>query len=596
MEGIVLRYPDTTRITTHNELPLVSLSHTPSELSDDLQSNASFDDEAAESNTAPPFLIPSSASRTTAIDFLNFALVDLKRDCLVLSFLPWPERMLANLPAHALAPLPDSRLLDMDEVSRRVSWCQVVVGVCIVGDENEKEAAKSILNQLCVFKTLKIFVVLLMPGCKEPTPEEMDHLMREHDDLINMGVSDVLIQPELSPGSLEDSVRLMCMTHDYNATRLESMLAQQPRRVSPRQIKTLIKEEQLLLWETIPGLLMPEFPLVDQTLRETDTAVGQYVFEGEHPCHFGRVVAATKGEEEVRVAIKIIAKAEVHSAPDMESVFRECQFLKSECDHPNIARCLEVLHAPKNLYMVCEDAGEQSLEAYCADQQHQRLDEENAMDCLTQVAGALTWMHERQFSHREVCLHHVVVKQQDRLHFTLVDFRSAVRAREHVQSNVVCGTLPCIAPEVALGEAYYPRYADCWSLGVVLLEVAGGLNSLVKSAEPFTREHRLVPKMGALTYEQMSDGLQHLNLPERKLQEYWLSLPKAAVPEDSLAVMEAIVTFFEDMPDECHEVALAVIGDVSSPRILFYLQHLLVLTPEERMSMRVLSQSLNEGS
>lgn len=535
----------------------------------------------------------SLANRNIALDFLNFALADLQRDCLVLSFLPLPSEMHANLPAHVLAPPPNGKLLNTAEVRRAVSRCQIIVGVCIVGDESEKEAARHILNQFRNFRSLQIIVVLLMPSGKEPTPEDMDAIMMQHDDLISMGASHVLIQPELSPGNLQDSVGVICKTHDHTVAHMKRMLAGLPPQVSPKQIKACIKEEQALLWTTIPAVLMPEFPRVDPQLHETDAAIGQYSFQREHQCNAGRVVAATN-EDEVNVAVKIITKSSVHSAAELENIYRECKFSRSTA-HPNLARCLEVLHTRKNLHLVYQDAGDNSLEEYCALQQHQRLDEDSAMGCLAQIGEALRWMHQNNFSHRAVSLHHVVVKQQDRLHFTLVDFRYTIVAREDTRSNVVCGNLPCIAPEVAFGEGYIPRHADSWSLGVVLLEIAGGLTSLIRNAEPLMQERRHDPRLGDVTYDEMCQGLQHLNLVERGLQGAWNSLPRVSAHEDPTLYFEGIIASLEEVPD-AHAVALGVLGGVNSPRVIFYLERLLVLIPEVRMSMQVLVQTLNGGA
>eukprot|EP00932_Pfiesteria_piscicida_P012969 SRR837773.24434.p1 GENE.SRR837773.24434~~SRR837773.24434.p1 ORF type:complete len:164 (-),score=33.27 SRR837773.24434:38-496(-) len=71
----------------------------------------------------------------------------------------------------------------------------------------------------------------------------------------------------------------------------------------------------------------------------------------------------------------------------------------------------------------------------------------------------------------------------------VLDFRAALVAkwREPRTSEPIVGRLPCIAPQVALSQPYIPRMADAWSLGVVLLETAGGLNALSQSV-PYSTE------------------------------------------------------------------------------------------------------------
>jgi len=65
----------------------------------------------------------------------------------------------------------------------------------------------------------------------------------------------------------------------------------------------------------------------------------------------------------------------------------------------------------------------------------------------------------------------------------LVDFRIAMKGKEGATSEAMCGYLPCMSPEVLSGGPYFPTHADCWSAGVVLLEMAGGKGSFFRAVQ-----------------------------------------------------------------------------------------------------------------
>mmetsp|Transcript_70181 Transcript_70181/g.124916 ORF Transcript_70181/g.124916 Transcript_70181/m.124916 type:complete len:208 (-) Transcript_70181:88-711(-) len=199
-----------------------------------------------------------------------------------------------------------------------------------------------------------------------------------------------------------------------------------------------------------------------------------------------------------------------------------------------------------------EDAGE-NLQQYCRALPGCRLDEERALDVFKQIVDALGYMHQKDIVHRDVSLHHVGVRPEDEehLHCTLLDFRLATLARDEQKSQTVCGELPFVAPEVVLSDFYVPRFIDCWSVGILLLEIAGGLTSLLMSADVDRNE------------------------------------------EDSVVGIRSVVRFFST--PNCHHSALGRIGGVNSPPVLHHLMELLQLPPRARMPLPALSRRLNQN-
>jgi hypothetical protein len=107
-----------------------------------------------------------------------------------------------------------------------------------------------------------------------------------------------------------------------------------------------------------------------------------------------------------------------------------------------------------------------------------------------------------------------------------------------------------VAPEIVLRDSYLPQAADCWSLGVVLLEMAGGLGS-TKQAVGWTTE--------------MGDGI----------------------------AIEMVHDYFS--MEGSHATALAVMGNVSSRSVLEIVTMLIKPETGDRATMRDVSALLDDS-
>jgi len=513
--------------------------------SESLQSTADYE----ESNL--------SALQDQCQQFLRFALSDLRKDHLVLSFLPLPPDLLREFPGRILAPVPESNILDYEVLQRLVKNEQVVVGICNFEHEEERQAVSNIINQLRVFTSPTIIVAFLLPRGVEPTREVMDVMASRHDELMQLGVDEVIPNPKMKPGSLRLAVHLGCQTKMHVAQVIEKASLDYPDTVSPEELAELEDRERTLLWTTIPRALMPYFPRVNLHLHNDKTGVGGYRFVEEYQCVAGKVMKAMNANN-MPVALKVISKPAVHSCSEVEDIYREYRFTRGAVgQHPNIVTCLDILHARDNLYIVFQQAGAENLAQYCKTKQGARLTETEAMSCFKQIVDALGWMHRTRVVHRKVSLEHVAVDQFDRdnCRCTLLDFREAIVTQDDVVSTKICGRLPCQAPEMVLARGgYIPCWVDCWSVGVLLLEAAGGLGSLFAST-----------------------------LADEEEEE-----------EDLADAMMLITSFFDSQG--CYRTALSALGGVKSPQILGYLEELLVMPPHSRTPLPLLSERLDANT
>jgi serine/threonine protein kinase len=228
---------------------------------------------------------------------------------------------------------------------------------------------------------------------------------------------------------------------------------------------------------------MPHFKLVDVNLVETGHTVDMYRLVRRLETVNGTVLQASD-EKSRPVAIKVIDKSKVSTPGELEGIYREFRFLSEIIKHPNVTSCVNMLHSMTRVYLIFEYAGNHNIAELLSQRPGQRLEEEEALQCFEQLARGLAYCHSKDVSHRNLSLEHVVLAPltgSDGYYCRLVDFHSAMVARGQTTSRTVCGTLPCIAPEMALGGPYIPRLADCWSAGIVLLEMGGGLSSLCRS-------------------------------------------------------------------------------------------------------------------
>lgn len=486
-------------------------------------------------------------------NFMQVALTDLAEDCIVLSFFPIAVDLATEFPKRTLAPRPGATSLDLERAKRLTKRARLILGACVFGDEEMLEAAKRILLQLGPLRSSKVFVALLVRDI-DCAMQNTDQIMSQHEKLLDMGIADVIMNPECERGALRRALHASYNAQRERDRRMEYVIESETQEVKGNleEVEELEAYASYLLWEFIPKSLMTKFPSVDDTIREDEDSmsVGGYRFWEQIPRTAGRVMRAVD-KDRAGVAVRCVSKSQVQSPSEVERVYREYRFLSADMIHPNIARCIDFLHTDRRVYVVFEDAGQRNLAQLCGDQRHQRLDEHKAYDCFKQVIRGLASIHQREVVHRDVSLEHVVVRQRgdSHFHYTLVDFRSALKVQSGMVAQTKAGDLPCIAPEIALQASYDPLFVDRWSVGVLLLEIAGGLTSL-QTAVDFSSEADLVD------------------------------------------ALEAITEFFKT--PGCHEKALAALGGTSSSTILYYLQNLVLLRPASRMSLVDLSMSFND--
>eukprot|EP00435_Cladocopium_sp_Y103_P050607 s1338_g15.t1 len=402
------------------------------------------------------------------------------------------------------------------------------------------------------------FVDRLMPGS------------RRHNELLAAGVDDILFEHEWDLVTLKRAVNLSRAMWEMNILRTRLMLnaeidydvAEDASRCQERDHMAVsgltpnifVQEEHSdLLFQQIPDALMPEFRSVDRHIIETGNSVGNFRLISMLPCKKGTVLQAVD-EDQQAVAIKVFNKSQVVDPGFLESIYREYRFMGEVVRHPNITKCLDMLHSNSRLFLVMEFAGSQNIEHMLRGRTQQRMNESEVNNCFEQVVRGVAHLHSKNIAHRNICLQHLIISTlagSDREHVRIVDFQSAMLVKSNMTSRTVCGTMPYMAPEMATGGPYWPHSADAWSCGVALLEMAGGLGSL--------RE--------AVKFD-----------------------PEAA----AASIAPTLMQFFEDPVS--HSEALAVIDGVDTITVIEQLEQLLVPSWADRVVLKNLLPENQPGA
>lgn len=432
------------------------------------------------------------ADRRLCEDFARRVVESSGQHTLAAVFLPWTD---GAAPAGVICPASREGGVDAQRFEAMVQGKNSVVIGCTFKYQEERSAAERITEQLLKAQGKCVLAAhLLPPGENHYERSNYENLMQVHQAISRLGVDDVLLDPEWEPARLELRIRLAQHSWSINQERLQSMLAEEPQPPSQEEVEALEATQRQLLWEDIPRELMPHFKPVQQDLQETDNRVGDYSLTEQIETQTG-IVWEGKDKQNRKVAIKIILKDTVFTPGEVEGIYREFRFLAGFTRHPNIVRAVDCFHGPKKIYTVMEYVGKTNLGRHLLTLPGKRLSVPEARACFSQIAGAVAHCHSRDVSHRSITLEHITLKIEadGSLFCKLVDFRSAMIAKEGITSVALCGSLPCMAPEVLGGQQYFPKPADCYSVGVILLEMSGGRGSFCQALNFDEQNIRTLP-------------------------------------------------------------------------------------------------------
>ena len=269
-------------------------------------------------------------------------------------------------------------------------------------------------------------------------------------------------------------------------------------------------------------------------LRE-ETA-GEYEIERELARGgMGVVYLATEIQLRRRVAIKVLPPALTFGEGAIERFRREAR-TAAALDHPNIIPIYGVSSGGELLWYSMKLLEGQSLDVILRDRERLEFDQTVAM--LEQVADALDYAHQHGVVHRDVKPGNILLDERGRV--TVTDFGIAKEVQEASLSGSghLLGSPYYMAPEQYLGTKISGA-ADQYALGVVAYQCLG----------------RRVPFDGATAYELLN---KHVSESPPPLAELQPDLP----PHVYAAIDRALAKRPEDRFSSVSEFVNALAGRV----------------------------------
>jgi len=169
------------------------------------------------------------------------------------------------------------------------------------------------------------------------------------------------------------------------------------------------------------------------------------------------------------VAIKILdLEGNEGNFSKLEDFQREVRFMRS-CHHQNVISCNTVFHEKTCVWLVMPIAEYGSALAIMQSQPNKRFEDESTIAyILREVAQALSYLHAKGQTHRDVKASNILVTADGAVYVS--DFGTMAYLDERHSTFV--GTVCWMAPEVFEGK--YDEKADVWSYGITCIEFCQG--------------------------------------------------------------------------------------------------------------------------
>ena len=308
-----------------------------------------------------------------------------------------------------------------------------------------------------------------------------------------------------------------------------------------------------------------------------------------------------------QVVIKILPPELTHDVSAAR--FARESKVTAQLQHPHILPILAAGQREQFLYYVMPYVAGESLRARL--RREGRLDVQDAVRILCEVADALAYAHAEGVIHRDIKPENILLEGK---HAVLADFgiAHALQAGDEsghrlTASGMALGTIGYMAPEQAAGERVIDGRADIYALGIVGYEILAGrppfeapnaqallVAHLTEDPEPLTRSGGEIPRVVSdaiaraiaknpgdrwQTADLLRDALEEARMPTAQLPGFRVAVPKrrarliaAGIAIAALAGGSVVASGSLNSPVDPNVVAVApfdVIAPDSETRMLW---------------------------
>mmetsp|Transcript_1311 Transcript_1311/g.1385 ORF Transcript_1311/g.1385 Transcript_1311/m.1385 type:complete len:1268 (+) Transcript_1311:89-3892(+) len=172
-----------------------------------------------------------------------------------------------------------------------------------------------------------------------------------------------------------------------------------------------------------------------------------------------------------KVAIKTYEKYKLTDPQRRKSVRREIKLME-KVHHPHIIKQFESVDTQKQVQIVMEYVGGNSLHTYLKSKPNRRMDETEVRRLFKQVISGIHYCHSKNITHRDIKLENLLLDASGNI--KIIDFGFATCMPKERKVKLFCGTPSYMAPEIVAKKEYAGPPADIWAMGVLLFALLNG--------------------------------------------------------------------------------------------------------------------------